>query len=269
MTNDIARSCASATGEPIEAAAHRAKIRWPGIECAEGVWVAHTQRLSISAEDLRRFGDELYLVCACLEGDQLAALVLERQYVIPTARVLARLGERDFIDEASQLLRERVLMPPERRLEKYAAKGPLLAWLGRVACRIGLDLRRRRKQTFEELTPEHLVQEPSEEISDLPRYRQIVDAAVRRAVDQLADRDRALLRLRYLGELDIDQLGDLYGVHRATAARWLAHAKDRMRDGIQQEACPALGMSPNELYRLFVQTQDQLELNLDTLFEPC
>jgi len=70
------------------------------------------------------------------------------------------------------------------------------------------------------------------------------------------------------GELDIDQLSELYGVHRATVARWLAHAKDRMRVGIQQEACAALSMSPNEFQRMFVQTQDQLELSLDTLFEP-
>jgi len=267
MTSEMADACVGGMGNTIEVAAHRAKTRWPGIDCTEGDWFAHTRRLNIAEEELERFGDELYLVCACLEGDRFAATVLDRDYVGPTARVLARLGEQDFVDEASQLLRERILMPPERRLEKYAAKGPLLAWLCRVAGRLGLDLRRRRKPTFDELTPEHLVQEPAEEMRDLPRYRHVVDAAVRRAVEQLAERDRALLRLRYLSGLDIDQLGDLYGVHRATVARWLAHAKGRMRDGIQREASAALGMSHNEFHRMFVQMQDQLELDLGTLFE--
>jgi RNA polymerase sigma-70 factor, ECF subfamily len=258
----------SATGEPIEAAVNRAQARWPGVGCTAADLFAHTQRLGVTHEELQHFGDELHLVCACLQGDPLASTVLEREYVARTARVLARLGDWDFIDEASQSLRERILMPPERRLETYAGKGPLLAWLCRVACRIGLDLRRRKRRTFDALTPEHLVQEPSEEMLDLPRYRHVIAAAVRSTVGQLAGRDRGLLRLRYLSELDLDQLSDRYSVHRATVARWLAHAKDQMRTGIQHEACAALGMSPNEFHRVFVQMQDQLELNLSTLFEP-
>jgi RNA polymerase sigma-70 factor (ECF subfamily) len=103
-------------------------------------------------------------------------------------------------------------------------------------------------------------------MTDLPRYRRVVDAALRRAVEQLTERDRTLLRSRYSSELDLDQLSALYGVHRATVARWLAHAKDQMRTGIQREACAALSMSPNEFHRAFVQMQDQLELNLSPLF---
>lgn len=41
------------------------------------------------------------------------------------------------------------------------------------------------------------------------------------AIDELSVRDRNLLRQSVLDGLTIDQLGKLYRVHRATAARWV------------------------------------------------
>src|SRR5205814_5685347 len=94
--------------------------------------------------DLALFGDELHLACACLRGDELGARVFDRDYVGRVAPSLARLNrERDFIDEVSQLLRQRLLLPPEPRLATYAATGPLLAWLRVVAVRMGLSRCRR------------------------------------------------------------------------------------------------------------------------------
>lgn len=261
-------SPASFERKAIQGAVDRAKKRWPGVGCDANDLLAHTQRLQIPLDDLERFGDELHLACACLCGDQAASRVLERDYVRRVGPTLSRLGgDQSFIDEVSQLLRERILMPPEPRLATYAAKGALLAWLRPVARRIGLALRRQRQRqpALEPLGPEHLVGETYEELADLPRYCLAVDAALQHAFAQLAAQDRALLRQHYLSELNLDQLSNSYDVHRATVARWLAGIRNGIRENVQQEVSAALKTSPHEIGAMLGQLQDRMHLSLNAL----
>jgi RNA polymerase sigma-70 factor (ECF subfamily) len=166
---------------------------------------------------------------------------------------MVRLGrDQDFGDEVSQLLRERILIPPEPRLERYAGRAPLFAWLRRVARRIALNvLRTRRRRATDPLLPEHWVQRPCEEASEFPRYLRVVNAAAERALERLATRDVDLLRLHYVSGLNIEQLGQLRNVHRATIARWLVDIRLRIRNDIRRDVRAILKLEGSDCDALF------------------
>lgn len=60
------------------------------------------------------------------------------------------------------------------------------------------------------------------------QLKEAFQLAFRDAVNALTSRERNLLRYHYLSDLSIDQIGTLYHVHRATAARWVAQARERL-----------------------------------------
>jgi RNA polymerase sigma-70 factor (ECF subfamily) len=252
--------------ERAEAAVERAGRRWPGIGCSASDLIAHVGRLGSRCGDLERFGDELHLACACLHGDELALRVLDRDYVAKVAPSLLRLGpERDFIDEVGQLLRHRLLVPPEPRLATYAATGPLLAWLRVVAMRVALSLRRSATPAASELRAEHLIQEPYAEASDAPRYRDALDAAIRRVFAQLSLKERNLLRLHYLDGLSLERLAGLYDAHRATVARWLADLRRRLLKEVEKEVRGQLKLSPSEFRSVLGMVRSHLDASIGAL----
>jgi RNA polymerase sigma-70 factor, ECF subfamily len=59
-------------------------------------------------------------------------------------------------------------------------------------------------------------------------YKRELTEAFEEALASMPHRDRSVLRHHYVEGLSIDRLGELYQVHRATAARWIARATDAL-----------------------------------------
>src|SRR5262249_50262336 len=92
---------------------------------------------------------DLYLACACAQGDPNALRVFERCYMPEaTAHLLrAREGEA-FADEVRQALRERIFVALDGQLPRigtYSGRGPLAAWVRIAAVRVASNLQRARK----------------------------------------------------------------------------------------------------------------------------
>jgi RNA polymerase sigma-70 factor (ECF subfamily) len=60
------------------------------------------------------------------------------------------------------------------------------------------------------------------------------------ALARLAPRDRILLRYAFADGQSVDQIGTIFQVHRATAARWVAKARDQLVDETRAELMRAL-----------------------------
>ncbi|QSQ11806.1 hypothetical protein [Myxococcus landrumensis] len=87
-------------------------------------------------------GSDLYLACACAQGETRALQAFE-QHVL--RRVPARLGRLspNIVEESVQWVRKRLLVgsahaPP--RIAGYGGRGPLLTWVAIIAARIAGDL---------------------------------------------------------------------------------------------------------------------------------
>lgn len=250
----------------IDAAIDKALAQWPRIRTSKEDLVRHVETLGGNCGDLARFGPELYLACACLRGDPAALDALDREYVTRVAPMLTRFGtHEDFVQETIQLVRQRLLLPPEPRLATYAATGPLFTWLRVVSARIALGIRRNAHPPAEELRAEHVFDVPRVDASEVPRYRQALDAAVRRVFAELPVRERNLLKLHYLDGLNIDHLGRLYGVHRATIARWLAELRHRMLADIERDVSQRLRLSPSECRSVVGLLQSLLDASIERL----
>ena len=95
-------------------------------------------------------------------------------------------------------------------------------------------------------------------------FREAFDAALAALdVDQ-----RNVLRLHFLDGLSIDQLGRTYGVHRATAARWVVRGRQALLAETRSRLRERWRMSEPELDSVLRQVRSQLDVTLRWLRAP-
>jgi RNA polymerase sigma-70 factor (ECF subfamily) len=249
-------------GESVEAVAVRARKRWPGVTFQIDQLAHHLAALDETGMDLDRFGEELVLTCACCHFDAPALRILDRDYIARAAPVLAKLrsGE-DFVNEVTQEMRHRLLLPPAPRLAKYAGTGPLLSWTRMVLLRVALDVKRGlRPREDAELAGEliDLGHQPTDTI-DAQRYRASIGTAITEVFGRLRPDERTLLRLHYLDGLSLDALAALNGVHRATVARWLASLRERLLQSIEREVVVRHRLTKSEFWSMFRRVKSDLD----------
>jgi RNA polymerase sigma-70 factor (ECF subfamily) len=184
---------------------------------------------------------DLYLVIGCELGDREALRELEallRHHVPHYVSVID--ASPAFADEVTQELRRKLLIGGARpKLTSYSGRGPFGAWLRAVAVRTAQNLRRRAPR---ELAARDLID--ATPVSPEAEYLRAVQLRqFRRALHGvLAGRplaERELLRLHYVEGKNIDEIGALTHVHRATVARRLSRVRDAIlaatRDALQRE----------------------------------
>lgn len=235
-------------GERLEALWAEASAATPGLTTGPEAFATHLAgRLLLGEFPWAgvRAGD-LYLACACARGETRAIATLEARYFGDVIAALAKMSvPRERIDEVQQILRDQLFVGPaggSPRIGEYAGRGELRAWLRVSAVRAALKLNRRSKHEApanDDRLLERQAPGSDPELAFLKeRYRPAFKQAFQGALDGLPDRDRLLLRQSVVDGLSIDELGALHGVHRATAARWVAKAREdlieRTRAGLMQ-----------------------------------
>jgi RNA polymerase sigma-70 factor (ECF subfamily) len=99
------------------------------------------------------------------------------------------------------------------------------------------------------------------------RYRGDVDAAVRAAMTTLRDEPRALLRYSVVYGWSIDRIGALYGIHRTTAGRRVAAARDELGTAIRAELATRLAIPIDQVDSIVQLVQSRINLSLERLLE--
>ena len=228
-----------------------------------GVLVAHAvPRASWPEADL----EGLVFARACLAADGAALNVLDRELLPPVAAALLRRASADDVDEAMQVLRTRLLVatPPEApKLAKYSGRGPLGAFLRIAASNVLSNLRPTvvPVSAEDELAALPDAADVESRLSSGDQQRQF-RAVFREAVQSLTARERALLRLSLLDGLSIDEVAPMYGAHRATVARWLLAAKERLASITRTKLSTALKLPEDDVERLLTSVQNGFELSL-------
>jgi RNA polymerase sigma-70 factor (ECF subfamily) len=250
---------------------------WPSVALAPERFARHLAlHLPEGPLELLRqlHGADLYLACACAEGDRQALQAFE-QHVL--RKVPARLGALPTatLDEVLQVLRERLLLsrgdtPP--RIADYSGRGPLLAWVRIIGSRIVGELASQagRQQLFDE-PPDAVARmltanDPERELLR-EDTRQVLVAALREALSELLDRERALLRLHHLHGLTMDRLATMYGESRSGVARRVVQARARLLKLTRQKLASRLKVPDAELESLLGLVQSRLDLSLHGLMD--
>lgn len=74
-----------------------------------------------------------------------------------------------------------------------------------------------------------------------------------------------VLKQHLVQRLTIDQIGGLYHLHRATAARRLAKARAALLDGTRAALARRLGLPPEQLAAVLEMVESRLEVSVERL----
>ncbi|WNG41569.1 RNA polymerase subunit sigma-70 [Archangium violaceum] len=221
------------------------------------------------------FLDDLVLALACADGLARAQRELDRRASERIAQSARRVDpSAAFAEEVRQAVRERLLLGSEGgtpRILEYSGRGPLAAWVGVVAMRLALNLRRgvQPLSLDERLVTGLSVPSPDPELALIKsEYREAFQRAFRAALATLEDTEVNVLRLHFSKGLNIDDIGRTYGVHRATVARWIARARERLLVGIRRQLMDSLRLGPEEFESLMEMVRSQVHLSLSKGLEP-
>ncbi len=209
-----------------------ARVRWPDDGATRPQFdEAGTERGGLSQQ---LAWADLYVALSAAQQVPWALTQLERSVGAQRAG-LRRLGlDDDAASEVLQALRTWLLVPVQgrRRLLTYSAHGPLEAWLRTIATRQGLRVRRAQVEYASRL---EAVVEASPELAAMKsELRRLFNETLREAMGALAADHRALLHEYYVDRLTIDDLATRHGVHRATAARWVAGAQRTLLSDVRR-----------------------------------
>jgi RNA polymerase sigma-70 factor (ECF subfamily) len=227
------------------------------------------------AADSAPHAADLELARACGLGDARAIAEFERRFLPMIPAFLARTPWASAADEVQQLLRERlfVAVPPRRpKIDEYSGRGPLAGWLRVVAIRTASNASRgvRAGAELDESAPEAVVALDPELSLVRARAGAAMREALRDAFAALTPEERMLVRWSFADGLGVDRIAPMLGVHRATAARRLAAARDRLHDLTMRLLRERLRLHPRDLESLFRAGRSHLEMSLSSLLrEPC
>jgi RNA polymerase sigma-70 factor, ECF subfamily len=211
---------------------------------------------------------ELELARACARGDAAALAAFDERYLRAVGDALAsmKLGAAT-VDEVRQLVRTKLLVgedgaPP--RIVEYAGHGTLLGLVKVMAVRTAVSLLRktRREVSGAELgelpTPGH-----DPELAFMKQhYRDAFKSAFEAAVAALGDHERNLLRLHHVGGMTLDELGRMYGVHRATVVRSLARARTQLLAATRRGLEERLQADRSEVESIIGLLQSRFEVSV-------
>lgn len=261
-----------------EALVERGRSAWPKIEGVNPeAFVTHVARTLDGAESPAEILDQLHagdmwLAYAAGSGDRRAIAELDRQIGPVTKAALAKMGGKVAAEDVGQILREKLLVPrsdggPPKILE-YSGRGPLGAWIRIAAIRAALNLLRGGDAAaVEPVTRETLLAAPA--VAPDPeldhfrkRYATEFKESFEDALAALSPAERNLLRLSLVDGLSIDEIGVVFGIHRATAARRLASAREEVQRGTRKRLQDRLDVAPAELRSIMAHIQSHVELSL-------
>ncbi|HUH01915.1 MAG TPA: sigma-70 family RNA polymerase sigma factor [Kofleriaceae bacterium] len=231
-----------------------AASEWPTILVPPAIFVAYLgERIQLVSADSSRelvgtgdlFDDvvanvrvaDLYLACACARGDATALATFDSRYMQEMNVALARMRlSASALDEVKQLVRHKlfVAMPGDRpKIVEYSGRSGLRRWLRSVTVRTCLNFMRRGKR--EVLVEDERVLAGVSAGGDDPeiaymkeKYRNEFRQAFQQALAAVSARQQSLLRYHYVDNLNIDEIGTIYRVHRVTAYRWLEKAREAL-----------------------------------------
>jgi RNA polymerase sigma-70 factor, ECF subfamily len=250
---------------------------WPDVHADPLAFAAYLgQRIPSDVEAQtalreRAIGD-LYLTFACLAGDPGGTREIEERF----AALVGLLVQRGFIEDLArdtvQQLRIQLLAGERPGLRTYSGIGSLKAWLRISALREAIRAQRKvHGQEAEELTDTFAdaTGDPA-----LQYQRQLYQAEFRSAFEQavalLSVRDRNLLRQNVLYGATVDDLGAMYQVHRATAARWIAAARERLVEATRERMIEILRIPPEDYDSILTLIDSQLDVSIErVLGEPA
>jgi RNA polymerase sigma-70 factor (ECF subfamily) len=211
---------------------------------------------------------DLVLAAACAAQEPTAHAAFDAVLTEVDAAGASTRSPQDLVDDVKQVLRVQLLVPRDGRpagIAGYRGKGPLRGWVRITATRELIRHQRKRAREAPSNRPldEALGDAGDPLLSQLKaEYRTEFATALREAIAELGAEDRTLLRQQIVDQLSIDEIGAAFGVHRATAARWLQRARGALVTATRGRLAARLKVSVDEIDSVIRLVQSQLDASV-------
>jgi len=250
----------------------KGKQSWPDVTLPYEHFCERLTRLGHSPETLPEHVEAVYVCAASELGDDAACRAIEACHFGMLRSAVARVdGRKDFIDEVLQLLRVQLFSGEPCKIASYGGRGPLERWLRTAAMRLAFRQKKARGRLPSSLPEGSDAAIPTERSADGEQpfkavYARAFERALEQAFRELQPRERAVLRLHFAEDMNIDEIGRVYAVHRATVARWIASYREGLARGVRARLEAQFGELPQEEFdSLFRLVYGELDLNVTAL----
>lgn len=252
-----------------------------------------------SAEQVSSFidrlhADDLCLVIACQRSDQAAWSELVEGFgaTVKSAARAASPNEEMAEDLAQSIwaelhgLKIRDDGQPAGKLAYYSGAGSLGGWLRAVVGQLAIDRHRREARlvhTEEDADLDRLSRDHENESTVAGVFQSVatpeetlatnlagaaVEKAFARALQELEDEDRLLVKLYYFDGLRLREAGAVLGVHEATASRRLTRIHSDVRKRVETILMREHGWTQAEAARSLSQVASTLQMDVEPLLKP-
>ena len=248
-----------------------ARDAWPALTVSDEAFLTYVAERVTERDPMTSLkSTDLYVACACMRGETQALLALEARCFPEVEHALARMKlSAARVDDVKQGLRQHLFVgngadPPH--LAEYTGRGDLRAWIKVSAVRAALKVLRKEKR--EVLVEDEALMDLSAAGDDPEMqyvkqiFRSQFKTAFQRALDALTDREKNLLRQHVVDGLSIDEVGTLYQVHRATAARWITKARETLLGETRKHFMTHARISSAECDSIMRMVQSQLDMTI-------
>lgn len=253
----------------LEGLIKRARSAFPDVALDPDRFAAFLGARVDPAELEQARAEDLFVAWACSVAEPAALAVVEARYLPDVDGVLGKMGlSRDNIGEVKQRLRNVLFVGDETappRIGDYRGIGDLRAWLRVSAMRSALKLLRKgaKETSADDAVLQMRAEADDPELAYMKAsYRSAFKGAFQEALESLLPRERTLLKQQIVDGLGIDELGTLYDVHRATAARWLQAAREKLLNRTRRAFVVRTGIAVDECESIMRMVRSQLDLSL-------
>jgi len=174
-----------------------------------------------------------WLITECIAGNDEAITMLVRQYETGVFRlVLSIVGDQA---EANEITQE-TFIAALRALPSYQEKQSLKAWLYKIALNHSRSHLRKRKvleRLRTTLTSIFQVETQKQTLPEESAIQSEKEAAVWNSLNELDERYRTVVVLRYFHELSIAEISEILSVNEGTIHSRLYNAREKLRNALK------------------------------------
>lgn len=173
------------------------------------------------------------LISECIAGNDEAITMLVRQYETGVFRLaLSIIGDQA---EANEITQE-TFIAALRALPSYQEKQSLKAWLYKIALNQSRSHLRKRKvleRLRTTLTSIFQVEAQKQALPEESAVQSEQEAAIWDSLNQLDERYRTIVILRYFHELSIAEISEILSVNEGTIHSRLYSAREKLRNALK------------------------------------
>lgn len=174
-----------------------------------------------------------WLISECVAGNDEAITLLVRQYETGVFRLaLSIVGDQA---EANEITQE-TFIAALRALPSYQEKQSLKAWLYRIALNHSRSHLRKRKvleRLRMTLTSIFQVETQKQALPEESAIQNENEAAIWNSLNQLDERYRTVVILRYFHELSVAEISEILSVNEGTIHSRLYSAREKLRNALK------------------------------------